>query len=496
MTGSRTKDKRPAFTCGECGATALKWAGRCAQCQAWGTLAEVGGGAAVLRRVTAGPVSAPARPIVHVDAQSVHARPSGVPELDRVLGGGLVPGGVVLLAGEPGVGKSTLLLATAHAWASTQRSPALIVTGEESVEQVRLRADRMDTLHPALFLAAETELSAVLAHLDEVKPGLLILDSVQTIAAAEVDGTAGGVTQVRAVAAALTAVAKERGIATVLVGHVTKDGSIAGPRVLEHLVDVVLHFEGDRNSPLRMVRGIKNRFGPSDEVGCFQMTSDGIVGLADPSGLFLTGRRAAIPGTCATITAQGRRPLPVEIQALVSGQPGETPRKTATGLDNGRFGLVLAVLQRWAGLDLGRRDVLAATVGGVKVPEPAADLALAMAVWSSMRDIPLAEGVVAFGEIGLSAEIRPVPGVDRRLAEAARLGFDHAVVPTTRDLVRPKGMRVDQVDDIGQALRTLGSDQGVVRWLRGDDAGNSDAQRGAGDRPAARSSSRSRSSRP
>ncbi len=465
---------RPAFLCGECGATAAKWAGRCPQCQAWGSLAEAGGGPAVLRRVSAGPVSAAARSITDVDATAVHARPSGVPELDRVLGGGLVPGGVVLLAGEPGVGKSTLLLAAAQAWASRptpggvdsgSAGRALIITGEESAAQVRMRADRMGALHPRLFLAAETELSAVLGHLDAVQPGLLILDSVQTIAAAEVDGSAGGVTQVRAVAAAVTAIAKERGIACILVGHVTKDGAIAGPRVLEHLVDVVLHFEGDRNSALRMVRGVKNRFGPSDEVGCFQMTSDGIVGLADPSGLFLSGRREAIPGTCATITAQGRRPLPVEVQALVAGQPSEGARRTVAGLDNARFGVVTAVLQRWAGLDLAHREVLAATVGGVKVIEPAADLALAMALWSSSRDVPLPTGLVAIGEVGLSAEVRPVPGIDRRLAEAARLGFDHAIVPRTSDLHRPAGLRVDQVDDIGQALRTVGSGAGLTRWL-------------------------------
>ncbi|MTD14523.1 DNA repair protein RadA [Nakamurella sp. YIM 132087] len=454
---ARSKAPRADFRCSECGAGTPKWAGRCPQCQAWGSLAEAGGGPAVLRRIGAGPVTAPARPIDRVDATAVQARPSGVPELDRVLGGGLVPGGVVLLAGEPGVGKSTLLLSAAHAWAAGGRSPALIVTGEESAAQVRLRADRMGALNPALYLAAETELSAVLSHIDEVRPGLLILDSVQTIAAGEVDGSAGGVTQVRAVAAALTAVAKERGIACVLVGHVTKDGAIAGPRVLEHLVDVVLHFEGDRNSPLRLVRGVKNRFGPSDEVGCFRMTADGIEGLTDPSGLFLSARRKAIPGTCASITAQGRRPLPVEVQALVAGQPSEVARRTVSGLDNSRFGLVLAVLQRWAGLDLNKRDVLAATVGGMRVAEPAADLALAMAVWSSTRDVPLSDGMVAFGEVGLSAEIRPVPGADRRLAEAVRLGFDEAIVPRTDNLVVPKGMRVHQVEDIGEALAVLGA---------------------------------------
>ena len=464
---SGAKAAKPAFHCTECGASVPKWAGRCPNCQAWGSLAEVGAVRTMLRKVTAGPVTAPARPIGDIDASQVAAQPSGVAELDRVLGGGLVPGGVVLLAGEPGVGKSTLLLAAAHAWANSHATPALIVTGEESTAQVRLRADRMGTLHPNLFLAAETEMSAVLAHIDAVSPGLLVLDSVQTVSMAEVDGSAGGVTQVRAVAATLTAIAKERGIACVLVGHVTKDGAIAGPRVLEHLVDVVLHFEGDRNSPLRLIRGIKNRFGPSDEVGCFQMVENGIVGLADPSGLFRSGRTLDIPGTCSMVTMQGRRALPVELQALVGTADSEGPaRRTLSGLDASRAALVLAVLHRLGGVNVAKREVLAATVGGVKVTEPAADLPLAMAVWSSVRDIPLAPGLVLFGELGLSAEIRPVQHVSRRLAEAARLGFDHAIVPVGGDVQRPAGMRVDQVTDLGQAMRSLGNDKGVVRWLQ------------------------------
>lgn len=443
-----------------------KWAGRCPNCQAWGSLSEVGATRTILRKVTAGPVSAPARPIGEIDASQVSAQPSGVAELDRVLGGGLVPGGVVLLAGEPGVGKSTLLLAAAHAWAGTQRTPALIVTGEESAAQVRMRADRMGTLHPNLFLAAETEMSAVLAHIDAVAPGLLIVDSVQTVSMSEIDGSAGGVTQVRAVAAALTAIAKELGIACVLVGHVTKDGAIAGPRVLEHLVDVVLHFEGDRNSPLRLIRGVKNRFGPADEVGCFQLVENGIVGLTDASGLFLSGRKLHIPGTCSTVAMQGRRAIPVELQALVGATDGEgPPRRTLSGLDASRAAMVLAVLHRLGGVNVAKREVLAATVGGVKVSEPGADLPLAMAVWSSVRDIPLAPGLIMFGELGLSAEIRPVQHMERRLAEASRLGFDHAVIPSGGEVHRPAGMRVDRVENLGDAMRALGNDSGVVRWL-------------------------------
>jgi len=443
-----------------------KWAGRCPNCQVWGSLSEVGATRTMLRKVTPGPVTAAAKPIGEIDASQVMVQPSGVAELDRVLGGGLVPGGVVLLAGEPGVGKSTLLLSAAHAWATIHRTPALIITGEESAAQVRMRADRMDALHPNLYLAAETEMSAVLAHIEAVNPGLLILDSVQTVSLSEVEGSAGGVTQVRAVAATLTAIAKERGIACVLVGHVTKDGAIAGPRVLEHLVDVVLHFEGDRNSPLRLIRGVKNRFGPADEIGCFKMVDDGIIGLTDASGLFLSGRKLHIPGTCSTVTMQGRRALPVELQALVGAGEGEgPPRRTLSGLDGSRAAMVLAVLQRLGGVNVAKREVLAATVGGVKVLEPAADLPLAMAVWSSVRDIPLAPGLVIFGELGLSAEIRPVQNMDRRLVEAARLGFDHAIIPAGGDLGRPPGMRVDRVENLGEAMRALGNDNGVVRWL-------------------------------
>jgi DNA repair protein RadA/Sms len=468
---SRHKTGRPAFSCTECGYAAAKWVGRCPECQAWGSLAEAGRPAALLRKVSAGPVTAPARPMREIDASAVTARPSGLAELDRVLGGGLVPGGVILLAGEPGVGKSTLLLSAAQAWAAGGQGPALIVTGEESAGQVRQRAERMGALDERLFLAAETELSAVLGHIDQVRPRLLIVDSVQTVASAEVDGSAGGVTQVRAVAAALSAVAKDRGIACVLVGHVTKDGSIAGPRVLEHLVDVVLHFEGDRHSSLRLVRGVKNRFGPSDEIGCFQMTETGIVGLTDPSGLFLSGRRSEVPGTCATVTMQGRRALPVEIQVLVGRpSPNDGPgRRTVSGLESARVSIALAVLERWAGVRLHGSEVLAATVGGAKITEPAADLALALATWSAVRDIPLPPDLVIIGELGLSAEIRPVPAAGRRMLEAARLGFRRAVMPTgslSAGAQPPTGLRVVEVDDLGAALRAVGNDDGVVRWLR------------------------------
>ena len=447
---SRSRADRPAHRCGECGLTVAKWSGRCPECQAWGSLHEVG---ATRVAASAGPVSAPATPIDQVDVEAARSRPTGVGELDRVLGGGRVPGAVVLLAGAPGAGKSTLLLEVA---AQTARagSRVLYVTGEESAAQVRLRAGRTDGLDPQLWLAAETDLSAVLSHIDAVRPDLLVIDSVQTIASSAVEGGAGGVTQVRAVAGALTGVAKERDIATVLVGHVTKDGAIAGPRLLEHLVDVVLHFEGDRHSSLRLVRAVKNRFGAADEVGCFALTDGGIEGLVDPSGLFLSRRPDAVPGTCVTVTVEGRRPLLAEVQALVGEDKTPNPRRAVSGLDSGRVAMVLAVVDRRGGVRLGSTDVYTATVGGVKLTEPACDLAVALAVASAASDTPLPGDVVAIGELGLSGELRPVQGVERRLAEAARLGFRRALVPAGSG-PGPAGMLVHELTDLGQALRGL-----------------------------------------
>jgi DNA repair protein RadA/Sms len=455
---ARTRE-RPAYRCDECGHTPSRWVGRCPECQAWGTVAEVGAGAVGLRplaaALAAGAVTAPARPIGEIDVEAARARPTGVGELDRVLGGGLVPGAVLLLAGEPGVGKSTLLLEVARRYAAAGGPAALVVTGEESAAQVRLRAERTGALHPRLYLAAETDLAALLAHVEAVSPGLLVVDSVQTVASPAAEGSAGGVTQVRAVAAALIAAAKERGMATVLVGHVTKDGAIAGPRVLEHLVDVVLQFEGERHSTLRLVRAAKNRFGPADEVGCFELTDGGIAGLPDPSGLFLSRRPEPVPGTCVTVTVEGRRPLLTEVQALVARSALATPRRAVSGLDSARVAMVLAVLERRGRVHLGEQDVFSATVGGVRVTEPACDLAVALAVASAARDRPLPASVIAVGEVGLSGELRPVGGVGRRLAEAARLGFSTALVPPDPGPV-PAGMRVTEVADLGAALRTLG----------------------------------------
>ena len=420
------------YRCAECGWRATKWSGRCGGCQAWGTVEQAAVPAARARlsaRATDRLAPARAVPITKVDARAASVRPTGLDELDRVLGGGLVPGAVVLLAGEPGVGKSTLLL-EAGALVS-QTGPVLYVTGEESAAQVRLRADRIGAVADNLYIAAETELSAVLAQAEAVQPELLIVDSVQTIVAPGVEGTPGGVTQIREVTAALMAVAKQQSLSTVLVGHVTKDGAIAGPRALEHLVDVVLHFEGDRHAQLRMVRALKNRFGPTDEVGCFELGEAGLAGLADPSGLFISRHGSHVPGTCLTVTLEGRRPLIAEVQTLVapSASAEIPPRRVTAGLDSARVAMVIAVLQRRADVKLARQDVFAATIGGVRLAEPAVDLAIALALASAAADLSVAGPVVAVGEVGLAGEVRRVPGVARRIAEAQRLGFRRAIVP-------------------------------------------------------------------
>ncbi|WP_054053987.1 DNA repair protein RadA [Alloactinosynnema sp. L-07] len=450
------KPAKPSYRCSECGHGVPKWVGRCPECQAWGTLAEVGVPRAALVKITAGLPSSPARPIAEVDVESAKARRTGVSELDRVLGGGLVPGAVVLLAGEPGVGKSTLLLEVAYRWAARdgEYGPTLYVTGEESAGQVRLRAERTGNVHASMYLAAESDVSALLGHVDAVKPGLLVVDSVQTMGSPEVDGTPGGVTQVRAVTAALVAVAKERGLPVLLVGHVTKDGSIAGPRVLEHLVDVVLHFEGDRHSTLRLLRGVKNRFGAADEVGCFELVESGIVGVTDPSGLFLNKRETAVAGTAVTVAVDGKRPMVGEVQALVSKSALGTPRRAVSGLDSSRIAMILAVLERRGGVKLGDADVFVATVGGMKITEPAADLAIALSVATAARDVALPNDLVVVGEVGLAGEVRRVSGVRTRLAEAMRLGFTKALIPPDCGDV-PDGMQVRVVPDLGSAMSNL-----------------------------------------
>ncbi|HEY8664469.1 MAG TPA: DNA repair protein RadA [Propionibacteriaceae bacterium] len=450
------KQARATYRCTECGWTSVRWVGRCGECLTWGSVAEAA--APRLQQVAATAPVSRAVPIGEVDEQAAYRMLTGVGELDRVLGGGLVPGAVALLAGEPGVGKSTLLLEVAARWAREGRR-TLYVTGEESPAQVRLRATRTHNVADNLFLAAETDLGTVLGHIEEVAPSLLVVDSVQSIGTTEADGSPGGVSQVREVTGALVRVAKRRGMATVIIGHVTKDGSIAGPRLLEHLVDVVLSFEGDRHSGFRMVRATKNRYGPADEVGCFEMVESGIVEVPDPSGLFTTRHDEPVPGTCVTVTLEGRRPLLAEVQALVAPSPQQVPpRRVTTGLDSGRFQMVLAVLQRKAGLPLSTKDVYASTVGGARVDEPPSDLALAVAVASAALDRNFPAKVIALGEVGLAGDLRRVPGLERRLQEASRLGFTTAVVPIPGKGERldiPSTMRVVQAATLHEALASL-----------------------------------------
>ncbi|MFD6699861.1 MULTISPECIES: DNA repair protein RadA [unclassified Microbacterium] len=421
------KPTAPAYVCTECGWTTAKWVGRCGECQQWGTVTEQATQTGIVRRVEAtAPVAGRrARPITSLTSQESPPRSSGVAEFDRVLGGGIVPGAAILLSGEPGVGKSTLLLEVAAAAARAGRR-VLYASGEESTAQVRLRAERTGALHDELYLAAETDLGTILGHIDEVSPELVIVDSVQTVASALSDGAAGQPAQVREVASALIRVAKERDLPIVIVGHVTKDGSVAGPRVLEHLVDVVCHFEGDRQTSLRFVRALKNRFGPTDEVGCFEMTGSGIAEVPDPSSLFLSRGRPE-PGTCVAIALEGRRAMPVEVQALTIPTQAPNPRRVVNGLDSSRVAMVLAVLERRAGIRTSDKDVYVSTVGGVRFVEPAADLAIAIAVAGSLTENAVPRTLAAVGELSLAGEVRPVTQAAQRRSEATRLGYAHVI---------------------------------------------------------------------
>jgi len=445
------KPEKDPYRCSECGWTTNKWVGRCGECQVWGSVEEI----AAPKRLSLvpGAVTRAARPIGEVDLSGATARSTGVSELDRVLGGGIVPGAAILLAGEPGVGKSTLLLSVG-AQSASRGIRALYISGEESPSQVRLRAERIGAVDPLLWLASENDLGAVISHVDVVKPDLLIIDSIQTMSSSATDGATGGVTQVREVASALIRLAKERDITLILVGHVTKDGSIAGPRLLEHIVDVVLAFEGERHSRLRLIRATKNRFGTSDEVGCFDLHDGGIESVADPTGLFTSRHTEPVPGTCVTVTLEGRRPLLAEIQALVGLNRDNdygNARRVTSGVDAARTSMTLAVLELRANIRIAGRDVYAATVGGMKMTEPAADLALALAVASAAKGFALPSDLVAIGEVGLAGEIRKVSGVDRRLAEAHRHGFRRALVPQGSNTTI-EGMEIFEVSRLDQAL--------------------------------------------
>ncbi|MEY4560231.1 MAG: repair protein RadA [Actinomycetota bacterium] len=417
--------QKTEFKCSECGWTTVKWAGRCGECQAWGSLDETSGTTKEVRALKLNESQA-ARPITEIETGENQSQPTMVGEFDRVLGGGLVPGAAILLSGEPGVGKSTLLLEVASRLAK-QGKKVLYVSAEESASQVKLRAQRTNALSDNLYLAAETDLATVLGQVEAIKPELFIVDSVQTVASSDIDGVAGMPAQVREVAANLIRTAKQNGIPLLLVGHVTKDGSIAGPRTLEHLVDVVCHFEGDRQTSLRFVRTLKNRFGPTDEVGCFELTGEGIVEVPDPSSLFVSGSQNPVSGTCITVTVEGKRALIAEIQALVVHSSAPQPRRVTNGVDSSRVAMILAVLERRAGISVSDKDVYVSTVGGMKITEPAADLAIAIAIASAVKDKPVANQIAAFGEISLAGEIRGVTNGAQRSQEALRLGHPKVI---------------------------------------------------------------------
>jgi len=439
---------RSVHRCGECGAESPRWLGRCPECGAWGSLGE----APVSRARGAAPFAAPgarAVPIPDVARHAADRRATGVGELDRVLGGGLVPGSVTLLVGEPGMGKSTLLLqALGRLAASGAR--CLLIGAEESPEQVRMRAERVGSLHPGLLLADATSLDRVRACVDDVAPLVLAIDSIQAISDPELPGAPGSITQVRECAHALVRLAKERAIPTILVGHVTKEGTLAGPRALEHVVDTVLSFDGDRHHTLRFLHALKHRFGATTELGLLEMQADGLVDVPDASALFLSDRRPDAPGSVVAPVVEGSRPLLVEVQALVAPSAAPMPRRSATGLDSARLALLLAVLQQRAGVPVADAEVYASVAGGVRVSEPGVDLAVALAVAGARHGRVVASDTVVLGEIGLGGELRQVPQASRRLAEAARLGFAHAIGPMS--LPTMSGIRVTPVATLTEAL--------------------------------------------
>jgi DNA repair protein RadA/Sms len=444
---------KTAYVCSECGASALQWFGSCPSCGAAGTLSET----VVEKSATHRYAAAPAAPVA---LQDIHAREleriaTGVSELDRALGGGLVAGQVVLLGGDPGIGKSTLLLQTL----ASLSQAVLYVSGEESAEQVALRARRLALEAQAVRLIAETQLERVLAALEAARPRVAVIDSIQTLWSDTLQSAPGSVAQVRECAAQLTRHAKRAGCALFMIGHVTKEGAIAGPRVLEHIVDTVLYFEGDPNGAFRLVRAVKNRFGAVNELGVFAMTEKGLKGVANPSRLFLSTHEKPVAGSCVLATLEGTRPLLVEIQALVDAAHSPNPRRLSVGLEQNRLAMLLAVLHRHAGIATWEQDVFVNAVGGVRIGEPAADLAVSLAIVSSLTDKPIPGRVAVFGEIGLAGEVRPAPRGQERLREIAKLGFDKAVIPKSN---APKTMiaglellPVERVDEAVKLLRAL-----------------------------------------
>ena len=444
---------RVRHRCEACGTTAPKWLGRCPECGEWGSLVEVVESVVPAAARAPGDVGARPVPIAGVDVRGAVRRPTGVAEVDRVLGGGLVPGSVTLLGGEPGIGKSTVALQMLAATCSAG-GPVLLVSAEESPEQARLRAGRLGALDPGLLVVSETRLPEVLAAADEVRPVLLVVDSIQAVHDPETAGGPGSVAQVRDGASSLVRFAKERGIATILIGHVTKEGALAGPRVLEHVVDTVLSFEGDRHHAFRMLRASKHRFGPTDEIGLFEMRADGMRGVPDASAFFLADRRPATPGSVVAAVVDGTRPLLVEMQALTAMTASPHPRRSTRGLDGSRLEMLLAVLTQRAKVVFGRYDVYASVTGGIRVTDTGADLALALAIAGVRANRAVPSHTLALGEIGLGGEVRQVAHAPRRLTEAARLGFRTAVVPESTPDV--PGIHLERVMTVEEALAVAG----------------------------------------
>jgi DNA repair protein RadA/Sms len=445
---------KSVYVCGECGGASTKWQGQCAHCGAWNSLLETAAERPAQHRFGGVAKAAALTPLARIPAREAVRMPTGVTELDRALGGGLVAGQVVLIGGDPGIGKSTLLL-QALAWMSASRK-AIYVTGEESAEQTALRAQRLRVDTADVRLLAEIQLERIAATLEAEKPEVAVIDSIQTLYSDALTSAPGSVAQVRECAAQLTRVAKGSGIALVFVGHVTKEGALAGPRVLEHIVDTVLYFEGDPNSSFRLIRAFKNRFGPVNELGVFAMTEKGLRGVTNPSALFLSQHREPVPGSCILVTNEGTRPLLVEVQALLDDAPGMSPRRLAQGLDQGRLAMLLAVLHRHAGIACQDQDVFVNAVGGVRIAEPASDLAVLLAVVSSLRGRPLPEKLVVFGEVGLAGEVRPAPRGQERLREAAKLGFRRALIPTANAPRQPvDGIAVTAVERLGDAVAAI-----------------------------------------
>jgi DNA repair protein RadA/Sms len=448
---------KTVFTCTECGGQALKWQGQCPHCNAWNTMVETVAEPAKATGHRFASANAPSEAVAlsDVEARDFPRLPTLIGEFDRVLGGGLVEGGVVLIGGDPGIGKSTLLLQAAARLA--EQVPVLYVSGEESAQQVSLRAKRLGVNAAKVKLLAEIELERIQPALSAAKPKVAILDSIQTLYSSALTSAPGSVAQVRECAAQLTRHAKQSGTTVVLVGHVTKEGALAGPRVLEHMVDTVLYFEGDTHTSFRLIRAFKNRFGAVNEIGVFAMTEKGLREVTNPSALFLSHHAAGVPGSCVMVTQEGTRPLLVELQALVDDSHGAGPKRLTVGLELNRLAMLLAVLHRHAGIACFDRDVFVNAVGGVRIAEPGADLAVTLAIVSSFRDRPLPERHVVFGEVGLAGEVRPVQRGQERLKEAAKLGFTHAIIPAGNKPKQPiAGLKVIAVERVAEAVEYVG----------------------------------------